>query len=906
MASSGNEQQLRFRWNDHMQHISKVLTLQRFEEQFCDVTLVSDDGFVMKAHQAILASTSTYFQRVLADITADQHPMIVLRGANFREMSCLLDYMYQGSTQVHQSLMETVLEVADMLEVKGLSQIRSNNSIKKFMAPPSSNSTSDSTTTSSHAHPVDNTSVGLSRPSDEQSGPHTPEDQGYRDSQSRSSDLEGSWMRFSGNNVAETRSKESSSRSISEGAAAPSEEPPPSSHVPLLSCQETSNQETQEESQVSGMDLSMAKNEPWSPRETSPNDDKNSPARKRRKLLETISTDETSELASDPDWGRTGSKVEERSLCHPRTISFTSITSEPECNSQHSRNPPSKNKEGLSSTQPLVEKTLEVPCEDGPLTISLTTGQDLNGWRNIVKRKPLFSLPLRRARRKAKIRRNLDENRKKWLAKERRSLFGSESSGRPVTRALERLKSKAASAAALSLEKLHVNCDPPFPTEEEAAKSNRDKENILSPKPIAEENKKLASSHKSTADSGKESHSWEISDKRTEENKFQETSEELKFPAINPLSLFTLPPVKEREKQTRTTLTLEEKVKVIDAFLDGKSQRQIAHLYGIGKTQVSGIIKRREEILTIYRDSLLRGEKLTMKRQRKSEYALLNQHLIQWYRHMTVVAGVKITTGMLRAKALQIAPELGYHDFKASNGWLATFKANNNLKFSKQRKNESYDEQGNYEHDSNHRDDDESFFEDAEADNSSSHLPLIKQYQGTSNIAGVPTSHDGTDSDLTGNKSSQNEDSSSANQTDPTGSLIHPGLSGAGASKAPQMVNTSLGANLTAAYNLSRDLTRDLSRGDSASVGDLSSTTMNASPLNHPVSALNVSRAVIENPLSKPSDAALATYKSEEPLGYGYDHQNRMNDASARGAEYNYTPYGFPGSYYSYHFLGQY
>ncbi|XP_066944206.1 uncharacterized protein [Macrobrachium rosenbergii] len=905
MASTGNEQQLRFRWNDHMQHISKVLTLQRFEEQFCDVTLVSDDGFVMKAHQAILASTSAYFQRVFSDITPEQHPMVVLRGANFREMSCLLDYMYQGSTQVHQSLMEAVLEVADMLEVKGLSQIRSNNSIKKFMAPPSSNSTSGSTTTPSHSHPGDNNSVGHSRSSDEQSGPHTPEEQVYRDSQSRSSELETSWMRFSGNNMAETRSKESS-RSHSEGSATPSEEPPPSSHVRLLPCQEANSQETQEESQVSGMDLSMAKNEPWSPRESSPNGEKNSPSRKRRKLLEGICSEETSEPATDPDWGRVGSKVDERGLCQPRTISFTSITAEPECSPQQSRNPPSKNKEGMSSSQPLVEKTLEVPCEDGPLTISLTTGQDLNGWRNIVKRKPLFSLPLRRARRKAKIRRSLDENRKKWLAKERRSLFGSDSGGRPVTRALERLKSKAASAEAQSLEKLHVNCDPPFPTEEDAAKSNRDKENILSPKPTPDENKKLPSTHKSTTDNGKESHTWEVNDKRTDADKFQESSEELKFPAINPLSLFTLPPVKEREKQTRTTLTLEEKVKVIDAFLDGKSQRQIAHLYGIGKTQVSGIIKRREEILTIYRDSLLRGEKLTMKRQRKSEYALLNQHLIQWYRHMTVVAGVKITTGMLRAKALQIAPELGYHDFKASNGWLATFKANNNLKFSKQRKNESYDDQGNYEHDSNHRDDDESFFEDAEADNSSSHLPLIKQYQGTGNITGVPTSHDGTDSDLTGNKSSQNEDSSSANQTDQTGSLIHPGLSGAGASKAPQMVNTSLGANLTAAYNLSRDLTRDLSRGDTASVGDLSSTTMNASPLNHPVSALNVSRAVIENPLSKPSDAALATYKSEEPLGYGYDHQNRMNDASTRGAEYNYTPYGFPGSYYSYHFLGQY
>ncbi|ROT64639.1 FRU male-specific P1 isoform, partial [Penaeus vannamei] len=99
MASLSSERQLRFRWNDHMQHVSKVLTLQRLEEQFCDVTLVSDDGFVMKAHQAILASTSAYFQRVLSEVASDQYPMIVLRGAKFREMSCLLDYMYQGNTQ---------------------------------------------------------------------------------------------------------------------------------------------------------------------------------------------------------------------------------------------------------------------------------------------------------------------------------------------------------------------------------------------------------------------------------------------------------------------------------------------------------------------------------------------------------------------------------------------------------------------------------------------------------------------------------------------------------------------------------------------------------------------------------------------------------------------------------------
>lgn len=574
------------------------------------------------------------------------------------------------------------------------------------------------------------------------------------------------------------------------------------------------------------------------------------------------------------------------------------------------KSPSTKNEDAMSPVRPLVEKTLEVPCEDGPLTISLTTGQDLDGWRSIAKRKPLFytSLPLKRAKRKFKAKRSLDEGRKKWLAKERRSLFGSDSNERPITRALERLKKKTVSAVLESMEKVSVNCDPPFPTDEDAAKSNRDKENILLSKSMPEENSKVQVAIKSAVGETKESNVWELTDKRIPENKYEESAEEVKFPAINPLSLFTLPPVKEREKQTRTTLTLEEKVKVIEAFLDGKSQRQIAHLYGIGKTQVSGIIKRREEILTIYRDSLLRGEKLTMKRQRKSEYALLNQHLIQWYRHMTVVAGVKITTGMLRAKALQIAPELGYHDFKASNGWLATFKSNNNLKFSKQRKAESYSDQGNSQHDSSHRDDDDSFFEDGETDNSSSHLPSVKYHVGPSNITTGTANDEGSTSDNAINRGSQNGESSSANPSDQGSSLIHPSLSSAGVPKPPQMVNTSLGANLTAAaaYNLSRDLTRDLSRGDATGVGDISSAAMNSSPLNHPVSALNVSRAVIDNPLGKPSDTALATYKSEEPLTYGYDPQNRMNDTSSRGAEYNYTPYGFPGSYYGYHFLGQY
>ncbi|XP_042209072.1 uncharacterized protein LOC121857198 isoform X2 [Homarus americanus] len=313
MASISSEQQLRFRWNDHMQHVSKVLTLQRMEEQFCDVTLVSEDGFVMKAHQAILASTSTYFQRVLSEVTSDQHPMIVLRGANFREISCLLDYMYQGNTQVDHSLMEKVLEVADMLEIKGLSRIRSNASIKKFMGPgPSPNSTN----TASLNMPCTDNMRGSSR---------SPEEQFYRGNQP---DTEGAQARLVGN-VCDIRSSR-------ETPHLPPDGPPMSRTQPHASHHESDPQDNEDVTQTSGIDLSMAKNEPWSPREgeaaapasqkDDSEDDELSLSKKKRKHQENLCFEETVDPVSDPDWGRIGTKFEESSRQNPRTISLTSIT----------------------------------------------------------------------------------------------------------------------------------------------------------------------------------------------------------------------------------------------------------------------------------------------------------------------------------------------------------------------------------------------------------------------------------------------------------------------------------------------------------------------------------------------------------------------------------------------------
>ncbi|XP_076069010.1 uncharacterized protein LOC143041137 [Oratosquilla oratoria] len=917
-------QQLRFKWNDHMNHVSKVLMMQRLEERFCDITLVSEDGFVMKAHQAILASTSSYFHRILADVTEDQHPMVVLRGANFKEISCLLDYMYQGITQVDQSLMDSVLEVADMLEIKGLSRIRNNSSVKKFMAP-------SQTATASSPMPM--------------------AERNFSSTTSSTSPMPTSVMQDH-NTIRMSSHFESDDRERSHRGAIQEEED-----------DEDDDEDDTSDLQTSGIDLSMAKCEPWSPSKLSPAHRRRedmevqepSPAKKRRKLREgVVPEDSLIDPVSDPDWGKLNDKVEDKRL---RNLKMVSV------DGSHSDNVSSSldfsNSSCCSKPATVTDKTLEVSCDDGPLTICLTTGHDLDGWQNLVKRKLMLgsSLPLRRLKRKSRARRELEEDKRRWLAKERKVLFGSVLSERPITRALEKLKNVSTAAAIESSEKVDVNCDPPFPTTDPASgaeSKNASGRKLLSittstrtpSPPVSITTTKVDESHassKPTAQSEDKTDDINVvkSPKSslstitpiatsTTTSSYVDSPAKAKFPLINPLSLFTLPPVKEREKQTRTTLTLEEKVKVIESFLDGKSQRQIANMYGIGKTQVSGIIKRREEILTVYRDSILRGEKLTMKRQRKSEYALLNEHLIQWYHHMTLVAGVKITTGMLRAKALQIAPELGYHDFKASNGWLATFKANNNLKLSRHKKSEGSDDQ-NKQHEDGHlanNDDDDTFFEEGETDESNNQIVPVKTHAGTSAIINVGggESNGASNGGLgargdpahhpAGNSSSASSAVAAAAIVSSQGVSVtqhHPALNIA---KVAQSTNpAALGANLSAAYNLTRDLSRDLGRTDpTVHLGDLHTggvpPSMTPNPLNHSMSAaaaasLNVARGVDNTSLGKPADA-LAAYKSEEPLAYGYDHQVRMNDPTNRTSEYNYGPYGFPGSYYGYHFLGQY
>ncbi|KAK3888782.1 hypothetical protein Pcinc_007181 [Petrolisthes cinctipes] len=1061
MGLGGGEQQLRFRWNDHTQHLAKVLTLQRLEERFCDATLVSDDGFVMKAHQAVLASTSAYFRRALAQVSQGQHPTVVLRGANAAELSCILDYMYQGNTQVEQRMMEGVLAVADMLEVKGLSRLHLTSLPTTTTSATSFSTTSSSTITTSTTTPVSpsNTSIlpnsTTTVPSSNMLASVPPTHITATPATSVSSSpvsslsitsassfsttsvssfstalasslsntpvsplsttsvlplptatslplnsvshsptlltLPSSMMHPSSTSALSATSLSHCSISSSQGSlpqvlscaqalhstpptlpsstllsasscalsSAPltsvapltlpttgiclaaasstpvlSSNPVTMSFTPTFSCTPTFSSTCPTVSSTPALssalqtlpsalstlsstclDLSMTRHQPPSPRE---NQDKvgggetagegdavieargrdeseeeeeeeedeegveeDMVLRKRRRLME-----EMERLVEERERGveEKEREVEEREK--RRSITLTAITTVTESGGGGCQSLPQSNGNrgcvtGMGTGTGLV-RTLEVPCEDGPLTISLTTGLGSGTTRGILARhKPLScpALAQKRVKRKGRVRRSIEDSQQRGTR--------LEMNGRTNTRALDlfRKSEDLAPASGLptcqaSTEQVSVNCDLSFPDEDN---------------PTLDGSTRVAPDSPSHSDS-------EGGAKGSREGR----RAGVQFPAISPMALFSLPPAPVRGKQRRTSLTLEQKVRVIEAHLGGRSQRQIAAQAGVGKTQVSGILRRRAELLAAYRDSLLRGDKVTGRRRRRSEYQTLNQHLIQWYRHMTAAAGVTVTTGMLRAKALQLAPQLGHKDFRASNGWLATFKANHNLKFSRQRRAETGHSGGCPPSSRGPREVPSHFFEDEDGE-ATGDPPGGHQEGGEGQVTGPVEEAATPDLTVTRPAPASQASSSSSTPGEQVGALIHPGLAGAAIHKPTQMVNASLGANLTAAaaaYTLTRDLSRDLGR-DPGGPTDLAA--MNPTSLNHPV-PLNVARAGVEAPLAKPPDPPQATYKSEETgSSYPYDPQARLNDPARPPSEYNYTHYGFPGGYYgAYHFLGQY
>lgn len=128
----------------------------------------------------------------------------------------------------------------------------------------------------------------------------------------------------------------------------------------------------------------------------------------------------------------------------------------------------------------------------------------------------------------------------------------------------------------------------------------------------------------------------------------------------------------------RSRLTLKEKYNLIKDHENQMGVEKLKEKYKCGKTAVYEIIRSKKKINDEYFSAQNVGVK---NKQRQSKFDEINVKVFDWLKQV-LAKNLLISGLLLREKAKEIAVASGLGDFKASNGWLESFKQRHKLTFS--------------------------------------------------------------------------------------------------------------------------------------------------------------------------------------------------------------------------------
>jgi len=128
-------------------------------------------------------------------------------------------------------------------------------------------------------------------------------------------------------------------------------------------------------------------------------------------------------------------------------------------------------------------------------------------------------------------------------------------------------------------------------------------------------------------------------------------------------------------RKKRIVLTLEQKINAIKRLDQGTPAYKIASEMGVGKTQIQSLRKRKAELMTDYENNVPAESK---RRRYLTGNEEINELTLKWV-HDAVSRRINVTGPLIQAKALEFAQSLNKTDFRASKGWLESFKQRNNL-----------------------------------------------------------------------------------------------------------------------------------------------------------------------------------------------------------------------------------
>ena len=106
-------------WEDFQANTSKTFCSLKTDRDFSDVTLVCEDNKQFEAHKVILATSSPLLGKMLRT-SKHTNPLLYFWGVKARDLSSVVDFVYDGQVQLYESDLADFLTVAKVLGIKGL------------------------------------------------------------------------------------------------------------------------------------------------------------------------------------------------------------------------------------------------------------------------------------------------------------------------------------------------------------------------------------------------------------------------------------------------------------------------------------------------------------------------------------------------------------------------------------------------------------------------------------------------------------------------------------------------------------------------------------------------------------------------------------------------------------------
>lgn len=132
------------------------------------------------------------------------------------------------------------------------------------------------------------------------------------------------------------------------------------------------------------------------------------------------------------------------------------------------------------------------------------------------------------------------------------------------------------------------------------------------------------------------------------------------------------------KKRKRKSLSLNDKLRVVDKLEKGTFVSSICAQYGIAKQTVSDMRKQKDEIRKFVLKFNVEKETSVVKRMRLPQDQPLDDAVYKWFCQLHS-SGMAVLGVEIQAAANRLAKQLNINNFKASSGWLFRFRRRHNI-----------------------------------------------------------------------------------------------------------------------------------------------------------------------------------------------------------------------------------